>query len=332
MEKMPDSEPVKEGHCWCGTTCRDPFGSEFFLCHKCGTLVGNQMPTKDISRISDEENDLYGKQYWLRRQQSHGLPTIEARMHRDLPERCLSWLETLLHYHLPSGRLLEVGCGPGAFVALSRWAGWDAQGLELSPWVSDLVRRTFQVPVLCGPLEDQALEPESLDVIVMCDVLEHLADPVSVLRACSRALKPDGILLIQTPCLPPNLSFEDLHRIKHPFVRMMHSVTHLFLYSQASVTQLLQNHGFVYTEFQPAFFSEHDLCVVASRQALKSYSKEEAKAALLHSPSARLVRALLEVAERAREEVRRKEAHANPQVAELPVSPFKRLIKKLGLH
>ena len=47
--------------------------------------------------------------------------------------------------------------------------------------------------MLLGPVEDQQIEPGSLDVIALMDVFEHLPDPVSTMRHCLRLLRPDGI-------------------------------------------------------------------------------------------------------------------------------------------
>lgn len=80
--------------------------------------------------------------------------------------------------------------------ALFRMAGYDASGLEFRPWVVDCARRTFDVPGLLGPLGDQGLEANGLDVIVLMDVLEHLPGPVGPLKRCVEMLKADGVLLI----------------------------------------------------------------------------------------------------------------------------------------
>ncbi|MGQ9532551.1 MAG: class I SAM-dependent methyltransferase, partial [Desulfotomaculales bacterium] len=118
------------------------------------------------------------------------------RARTDLPERCLYWLRTLLKYKLPPGRVLELGCGHGGFVALLRWAGFEAIGLELSPWVVGFARQTFGIPTLLGPVENQVIEPSSLEAIVLMDVLEHLPNPLSTLRHCLELLKQDGIFVI----------------------------------------------------------------------------------------------------------------------------------------
>lgn len=72
------------------------------------------------------------------------------------------------------------------------------EGLEVGSKTAQYVERTFQVKTHRGPLEQLRLR-RTFDAITAIDVLEHLADPVATLNACARRLRPDGVLLVQTP-------------------------------------------------------------------------------------------------------------------------------------
>src|SRR5262249_50260655 len=135
-------------------------------------------------------------------------PKLADRARTDLPERCLHWLRALLKYKLPPAKTLELGSGHGGFVAMTQWAGFDATGLELSPWLVKFSRDTFGVPVLEWPLEDQQIPDATLDAILLMDVVEHLLEPEATLAHCLKALQPDGILLLQTPHYPEGKTYE----------------------------------------------------------------------------------------------------------------------------
>ena len=75
--------------------------------------------------------------------------------------------------------------------------------------------------MLHGPVEDQALAPASFDVIVLNDVLEHLPDPERTMAHCAGLLKPDGLLVIQTPQLPAASDYTVLQAEDNPFLAMM---------------------------------------------------------------------------------------------------------------
>src|SRR5581483_10733380 len=173
--------------CWCGNADLVEFDREYLRCPRCETLVLRQMPREDVTAVGADEAGLYGKDYWFNHQeQDVGFPNITQRSRADLPERCVHWLRAVLKYKLPPARTLELGAAHGGFVAMLRLAGFDSTGLELSPWIAEYARRTFDVPTLQGPVERQPLAPGSLDLIAMMDVIEHLRDPVGTLSACVR--------------------------------------------------------------------------------------------------------------------------------------------------
>jgi len=163
------------------------FSPEYALCASCGTLVSRVGLTAEEIVVHDDPQAFYGKDYWLGHQvKDLGNPDIFQRARADMPERCLYWLRTLLRYQLPPGRVLEIGCAHGGFVALLRAIRFDGIGLEMSPWVVEFARRTFGIPMLQGPIEEQQLAEQSFDAIVLNDVVEHLVDPVASLGFCAQ--------------------------------------------------------------------------------------------------------------------------------------------------
>jgi 2-polyprenyl-3-methyl-5-hydroxy-6-metoxy-1,4-benzoquinol methylase len=293
---------ASQPRCWCGSADLKPFSPDYLVCGECRTLVVAAMPGREIARVEDEERDFYGRRYWFEYQERElGNPDITVRARSDLPERCVYWLRTVLRYRLPPARTLDVGCGHGAFVMLLSRAGYEAEGLELSPWVVDFARRTFGVPVLLGPLEAQSLSPGSLDVITMMDVLEHLAEPMTTLRAAVSALGEDGILVIQTPVAPADLSWEEMVTANHPFLPLMKERGHLYLFNETSLRRLLVDHlGIRHISFEPAYFGAYDMFVIASRRPLASGASAAVAKALSVSPDSRVVQALLDLDDRRR--------------------------------
>jgi 2-polyprenyl-3-methyl-5-hydroxy-6-metoxy-1,4-benzoquinol methylase len=261
-EKAPQS-------CWCGNAVLSPFSQEYVRCDACETLVLARMPEQEIARAARCEAGLYGKDYWFSHQEEDlGHTNIELRARTDLPERCLYWLKTLLRYRHPPGSLLELGCAHGGFVGLARAAGFDATGVELSPSIANLARRFFEVPILVGPIEDQEIPRGSLDVLANFDVLEHLQDPVGTVRLCLALLKPDGVLMIQTPRYREGESYDSMMAAKDPFLRLLRPDEHLYLFSETSIRLLLGRLGVDFVEFEPAIFSHYDMFFLASRKPL----------------------------------------------------------------
>jgi 2-polyprenyl-3-methyl-5-hydroxy-6-metoxy-1,4-benzoquinol methylase len=258
-----------------------------------------EWPFEDPTHVNDQ-GEIYGKDYFLKHlPESYGLPSLYERARQDLTGRVPYWLRTLLKYHLPSAKVLELGSAHGGFVAFLRWAGYDAMGLELSPWLTEFARETFGVPLLQGPLEDQSIEKASLDVVTHMDVLEHLPDPVNTMKAAADLLGPNGLMLLQTPCFDPTKSYQDLLDLNHVFLIHFKELEHLYLFSKRSLTKLFSDLGFGHIYFETAIFSQYDMFAVVSRVPLNPVSQEEQVAALQKTSSGRLILALLDLYNRA---------------------------------
>jgi len=283
--------------CWCGNNELKSFSNDYLACTKCGTLVSQTGLTPEQTLVCEDSKDFYGKEYWLSHQsQDLGFPNIYQRTRLDLPERSLYWLRTLLTYNLPPARVLELGSAHGAFVALMRWAGFDATGLELSPWVVDFAQKTFNIPMLLGRVEDQQLEQQSFDAIVLYDVLEHLADPVATMQHCISLLKPDGIFIIQTPNYIENKTYAEMVVKNDKFMEQLMTIEHLYLFSERAVQVFFKRLGCNTLHFEPALF-DYDMYFVVSRQPLAQNTVEQISSSLETIPSGRMVQALFDKAD-----------------------------------
>lgn len=103
-----------------------------------------------------------------------------------------------LHFR-EKGRLLDIGCGNGQFLARMRDLGWEVMGIEPDPEAVRIAREHFGLEVIQGTVEEVKLPEQSFDVITMNHVVEHLLEPVVVLTKLRRLLKPGGKFIIVTP-------------------------------------------------------------------------------------------------------------------------------------
>jgi len=98
-----------------------------------------------------------------------------------------------------SASLLEVGCGPGQFLALAQEVGFEVSGVELNAeHVRQARERTHGANVVCGNFMTVPFDRQ-FDVITMLDLIEHLPDPLAALRRSYDLLKPGGHLVVYTP-------------------------------------------------------------------------------------------------------------------------------------
>ena len=96
------------------------------------------------------------------------------------------------------GRLLDVGCGTGRYLMTMAAAGWQVEGVDLSPAAVRVCREAGLV-VHHGTLPSVALEATSFDAVTLRATLEHVPSPLTTLRAARALLRPGGRLMIIVP-------------------------------------------------------------------------------------------------------------------------------------
>lgn len=97
-----------------------------------------------------------------------------------------------------NGQLLEIGCGSGQQLEYLRKMGWQVQGLDLDP-AATTVASARGLTVHVGSLEGQCFSGQCFDAVVSSHVIEHVHDPVALLRESGRILKPGGRIVVVTP-------------------------------------------------------------------------------------------------------------------------------------
>lgn len=94
-------------------------------------------------------------------------------------------------------RLLDVGCSSGAFLGAAVKLGYAAEGVEPAAKAA-ATAQAAGLNVHQGLLEEAAFAGASFDTVTLLEVIEHLKEPLPLLREIQRILKPGGILLVGT--------------------------------------------------------------------------------------------------------------------------------------
>lgn len=135
------------------------------------------------------------------------------------------------------GRLLDIGCGIGGFLEQMSDLGWETEGLDTDPKVVQICRSSG-LAVREGTLESQDYPDDYFDAVTMKHVIEHIHDPISLLKECKRILKPGGKLVILTP------NFESLgHKIFRSQWLGLDVSRHLVLFTANTLSEAIQKGG-----------------------------------------------------------------------------------------
>lgn len=105
---------------------------------------------------------------------------------------------------LKGARALDVGCGGGLLSEALARAGAEVTAIDLASGVLDVARLHLHESGLVVDYREISVEalaqesPAAFDVITCMEMLEHVPDPSSVIRACATLLKPGGKLFLST--------------------------------------------------------------------------------------------------------------------------------------
>lgn len=154
-------------------------------------------------------------------------------------------------------RVLDVGCDSGYLGDAIKEFGNRTSGFESNPEAAELARTRLE-RVEVGDLERSDLVelfgPGSFDVVVFGDVLEHLRDPLPVLRQSRLLLAPGGSVVVSTP----NVAHGDVRlallqgRFRYTKLGILDE-THTRFFTKDSLVSFLQEAGFVLVELRRTF-------------------------------------------------------------------------------
>lgn len=158
-------------------------------CGSCGMVYLNPRPD------SSEMMGFYPREYWGGREKGlkEKLRAVEERLKEGYKLRALK--EAGMH----SGKVLDIGCGRGEFMALLRSLGYEPAGLEPGAEAARRGREESGLDIVHGSLGETKLPAERFDAVTFWHVLEHMPEPSGALKEAFKALRPGGVVIVAAP-------------------------------------------------------------------------------------------------------------------------------------
>jgi len=167
-------------------------GYRIVKCKQCGLIYLNPRPTEQ--EINKGYSPEYHIEKLLRRE-----PKTEEEIEEEINKNVVR-AEEILREFGNEGKLLDIGCGAGFFIACLERYDWEVKGIDISEWASEFARNKLGLDVFTGSIEDIQFNGR-FDVITMYHILEHLLDPLSTLKRVFEIITDRGVLIIKGPNL-----------------------------------------------------------------------------------------------------------------------------------
>ena len=196
------------------------------LCPSC------QFVWADIHLSGSQWKEIYSKEYFFGEEYVDYLSEEKA-----LRKNFRRNLKFMSRFH-PHGRLIEVGCAYGFFLHEAN-GSYDVTGIDVYEEGCQYAQKEFNLDARKDDFLTMPIEDNSVDVVAMWDMLEHVPNPDQFLLKSAKILKAGGHLFLSTLDISSMLA-----RLQGKSWRQIHPPSHVSYFSQKSLKMLADRAGF----------------------------------------------------------------------------------------
>ncbi|MEQ8972147.1 MAG: class I SAM-dependent methyltransferase [Coleofasciculus sp. C1-SOL-03] len=151
-------------------------------------------------------------------------------------------------------RVLDIGCGNGSLTHLIAQQGYEVVGIEESESGVTFASSSFpDCQFIQGSIYNLPYDKldNSFDIVISCEVIEHLFYPRELVRAANKCLKPKGVLILTTPYHGyfKNLTLALSGKMDRHFTTLWDG-GHIKFFSTKTLTELLKQEGYTNIKFR----------------------------------------------------------------------------------
>ncbi len=97
------------------------------------------------------------------------------------------------------GRVLDIGCGEGLFLKWMKGMGWRVDGCEIGEQAVKRAEQCLGQRIHDGEFKNMSHSDHSWDVVMLWHVLEHVSNPVELLKYIGSVITTNGLLVVAVP-------------------------------------------------------------------------------------------------------------------------------------
>jgi len=162
-------------------------------------------------------------------------------------------------------KVVDVGCGGCLILEKLKGGGAQVLGVDPSP-VAKHAAETKQIELLNTFFEDGLLTGYHADAIIQMDVLEHVFDPVSLLRKEAKAVSSSGRIIINVPNCELSISKGDVSMAIHQHVNM---------FTRRSLAKVVEAAGLYVEEMRCSNYGSAIFCSATTNKSKQKYSSTD---------------------------------------------------------
>jgi SAM-dependent methyltransferase len=220
----------------CGGACDHAMDKNSFAivrCTRCGFMFAIVPEAASTANIYTEDEFFFAGRDAER---ANGRSWYDVLWQRKRPFY-LARLKRIGEMQRP-GRMLDIGCAAGYMMRAARGLGWEVAGVEPSPAMRRRAHEQHGLTVY-ESLDEARATRQVFDCVMMFEVIEHLEDPVAVMRRVRELVAPGGLVALSTPnCAASHAA------AGRPLDIWFVPPAHVSYFSAATLADCLQRAGF----------------------------------------------------------------------------------------
>ena len=209
---------------------RDSKKHQIIRCLKCNHIQIFPIPTLNDEKKFYDEN--------LQDKNINDVGSIKRAGRKMMPDNIRRY-EFIKKIIPKKSRVLEIGSGHGFFLEIMKINGFDIIGYDISKEKRKYSKKVTDVPVYDININEKIPADNKFDIVVLFHTLEHITEPITLLKNIKKLLKPKGKILIEVP------NSDDFHLKLNKFYKEFYwERAHIHYFSSKILKNVIHKSGF----------------------------------------------------------------------------------------